>query len=94
MNRLIIFKGIKRLFSTEKVFIRNTDIPVCSNCLHFIPESNNYPYDLPPDNALHGKCKKFGAVNLVTGLIEYDLAKDCRDNVNKCGRAGSGYKKK
>jgi hypothetical protein len=93
MNKAVYFSILKRVFSTEKVFIRNTNIPVCSNCVHFIPEINNYPYDLPPDNT-HSKCKKFGAVNLVTGLIEYDLAIDCRDNVNKCGRHGSGYKKK
>lgn len=80
-----------RKFSTDKIFIRNRNFPVCSKCLYFIEHTNNYPYDPIPNNEQHGRCKKFGEVNMITGAIEYDLASDCRLNVTKCGKFGLEY---
>jgi hypothetical protein len=80
-----------RKFSTEKIFIRNKNLPICSKCLHFIEHTNNYPYDPLPNNEQHGKCKKFGQVNIITGAIEYDLASFCRLKDSKCGNIGSEY---
>jgi len=77
-------------FSTKK-FIRNEALPICLNCLHFIEHTNNYPYDSIPSNELHGRCKKFGEVNMITGAIDYDLANDCRLNNNQCGKFGSEF---
>ena len=82
---------INRTFTTGKIFIRNRDLSICSNCLHFIEHTNNYPYDSIPSNEQYGRCKKFGEVNLITGVIEYDLAKNCRLNVSKCGKLGLEY---
>ena len=88
MNKLIHFLILNNKFSTGKNFIRNEALPICSNCLHFIEHTNNYPYDPIPSNERHGKCKKFGEVNIITGVIEYDLASNCRLNDNKCGKLG------
>jgi hypothetical protein len=79
------------IFSIGNLFIRNTKLPVCSRCLYFIEHKNNYPYDELPSNEF-GRCKKFGEVNIVTGVVEYDYAKLCRGDSGKCGRYGSEYK--
>ena len=39
---------------------------------------NNYPYDPCPDDNIEGRCKKFGEINSITGMIEYDFARHCR----------------
>ncbi len=77
--------------SALKNFIRNKEFPICSNCVHFIEHTNNYPYDPIPSDEKYGKCNKFGEVNLITGRIDYDLASHCRLNINKCGDYGSEY---
>jgi len=94
MRKLIYFLIIKIALFNKLPFIRNSEFPVCANCLHFIEHTNNYPYDPIPDNKLYGRCKKFGEVDLITGLIEYDFAKNCRDNVKKCGINGLQYEGK
>jgi hypothetical protein len=81
-------------FSTEKIFIRNIKLPSCFNCVHFIEHTNNYPYDPVPCDTQYGRCKRFGEVNLITGEIEYDLARNCRNEIGKCGKIGSEYIKK
>jgi hypothetical protein len=98
-NKLYYYEMYKLItlckkFSSVKISIRNKDLPICSNCLYFIEHTNNYPYDPIPSNEKYGKCKKFGEVDLVTGIIEYDFAKNCRLNDNKCGTLGSEYKNK
>lgn len=75
----------------SSIFIRNQKLPICSNCIHFIEHKTNYPYDPLSSDKLYGKCKKFGEVNIVTGIYEYDFASLCRDNINKCGKYGSHY---
>ena len=94
MYKLIYFFILKTHFSTGKIFIRNRELPICSNCLHFVEHKNNYPYDPIPSDEQHGRCKKIGEVNLITGAIDYDLAKNCRLNVSKCGNLGSEYEDK
>jgi hypothetical protein len=94
MYKLINSLILNRNFSTGKNFIRNTSLPICSNCLHFIEHTNNYPYDPKPSNEQYGRCKKFGEMNFITGAIEYDLAINCRLNVSKCGNYGSEYTEK
>jgi hypothetical protein len=92
MYKLIYFSILKSNFSTQKVFIRNKKIPICSNCVHFIEYTNNYPYDPIPNNEQYGKCKKFGEV--ITGVIEYDLANNCRLDDSQCGKFGSEFTNK
>ena len=81
-------------FSTEMPFIRNKKLPICSECLHFIEHTNNYPYDPITSNEQYGRCKKFGEVNMITGVIDNDFASDCRLDNNKCGKFASEYSKK
>ena len=94
MTKIIYFLMLAKLFSTNKIFIRNTKLPNCINCVHFIEHANNYPYDELPNDKLHGRCKKFGQVDLVTGSIEYDFAINCRSDTKKCGELGYEYKDK
>ena len=73
MYKLICFLILITVFSIEKIFIRNIELPNCFNCLHFIEYKNNYPYNPIPYNIQYGRCKKFGEVNLIYGAIEYDF---------------------
>jgi len=94
MNRRIGFSMGARFFTSGMTSIRNTHVPICSNCAHFIPHQTNYPYEDIPDDKKYGKCSKFGEVDYITGGIEYDFAKDCRNTADKCGLSGSEYKEK
>ena len=91
MSKLNYFSVLKSSFSTNKYFIRNKELPLCINCLHFIEHKNNYPYDSLPNDKLYGRCRKFGEIDIITGLIEYDYAKNCRDDNNKCGKTALEY---
>ena len=73
-----------RKLSTEKFFIRNKDLPICSNCVHYIELENDYPYD-------GSTCKKFGEMDVITGAIKYDLAAVCRLGDSNCGKKGLHY---
>jgi len=84
MYKPIHFLVRNRKFSTGKFFIRNKELPVCSNCLHFIEYTNNNPFD-------GNRCKKFGEMDLITGAIKYDLAAVCRLNDSNCGKKGLHY---
>jgi len=94
MYKFIYFTILKSNFSTGPIYIRNKQLPICSECVHFIEHTNNYPYEPIPINKQYGKCNKFGEVNMITGSIEYDLASDCRLNDDKCGKFASEYSKK
>jgi hypothetical protein len=89
-----IYFSLKRTLFTGQIYIRNQELPICKNCVHFIEHTNNYPYDPIPCDKQYGKCKKFGEMNMITGAIEYDIATDCRLNVNKCGIFASEYSEK
>lgn len=94
MFKLIYLLILNTYFSTSKIFIRNINLPSCSKCIYFIEHTNNYPYDPIPDCTEYGRCKKFGAVNLINSVIEYDLAKNCRNDNDKCGKLGTEYVEK
>jgi hypothetical protein len=94
INKIIYLLILKTTLSTKIPLIRYTDYPLCLNCLYFIEHENNYPYDPLPNNKQYGRCKKFGEIDLVTGLVEYDIAKNCRNDIKKCGKSGLEYKEK
>ena len=77
---------LKRILSNGKIFIQNSDLPVCLNCVHFIRPSRQDDYEL------YGRCKKYGKMNLITGEIQYSLAISCRLDDDKCGSDGTGFK--
>ena len=84
MYKPIHFLIRNRKFSTGKFFIRNKELPICSNCVHFIERTKDYPYD-------GNRCKKFGEMNVITGAIKYDLAAVCRLDDDMCGKKGLHY---
>ena len=75
-----------RILLTGKDFIKNSDSPICLNCLHFIR-----PTKQEDDYELYGRCKKFGKMNMINGTIKYGLASDCRLDDNKCGDIATEY---
>jgi len=89
MNKAFINKT--RHFSS---FIKNRDLPLCINCVHFIKDVSNYPYDPPSNDERYGKCKLFGYQNVVTGYNNYTYASMCRHDDNKCGEKGKYFTKK
>jgi len=81
---------LNRILPTGKVFIQNSHSPICLNCVHFI-RPTELQKEYRDDYEGYGKCKKFGKMNLITGEIEYDLARHCRLDDNMCGSLGKEY---
>ena len=95
MYKLLYFLLLSReLNAGIQPAIRNLQYPACKNCVHFIEHTNNYPYDPVPCNEQYGKCKKFGEMNVVTGVVHNDYAGLCRENEKKCGLTGKEYEEK
>ena len=81
-----MYRLLKRIIC-GKDFIKNSDLPSCLNCVHFIiPKTKDLD-----DYDFYSRCKKFGKKNLITGEIEYDLARNCRKDGEKCGYSGKEY---
>jgi hypothetical protein len=83
-----------RLIQKRFLFIKNTNFKSCVNCINFIEEKHNYPYEELPNDKLYGQCKKFGTQDLVTGQIENDFAVLSRSNDKKCGIIGKYFEQK
>ena len=87
MNRLFIFLILKMVFSItlplRKVFIKNVNLPICANCKYFIEDKNKI--------SGYAKCKKFGTIDIISGILKYEYAEFCRDDKEKCGMYGSEY---
>ena len=86
---MYMYRLLTRILPTAgKGLIKNSDTPICLNCLHFIRPTKEYR----DDYELYGRCEKFGKMNLITGEIEYDIAINCRLDDEKCGSLGKEYK--
>ena len=72
---------MKRIFGKE---INKNVEKLCLNCKHFIGHFSN----LPINHSIHGKCKLFGEIDLITGEIVYDHAKFVRSQEFQCGENG------
>lgn len=71
----------------SKVIINNINIPVCKNCIHFIPnEYSDFSSSI-------SKCNKFGDKDLKTDDIIFNYVDDCRSDINKCGKEGIYFEK-
>ena len=70
------------LFSiaTANRFIKNVDVSLCRNCIHYKPYNNEVT------SSIIGGCDKFGEKNIITGEIKYEHADICRNNEDLCGR--------
>ena len=62
--------------------IKYDNLPICSKCIHFIP--NGSRIDL-------GKCKMRGEKGLVDGHVVYEYAENMRNNNERCGISGVYY---
>lgn len=77
---LVLCMMCTNIASASDYFIKNTKLPVCKFCSHFvIPKQASSEY---------GKCSLFGVKNVVTGRIDYDLASKIIDDEEKCGTLG------
>ena len=68
--------------------------PKCINCINFIEHNPIYPYESFQDNKKKGRCKLFGTKDMVTGEIDYDYARYCRNNATRCGTWGHLFRQK
>jgi hypothetical protein len=83
---LLLFTTV---FSVEKKqFIINSKVPICKNCVYFKPYKNDEKiYDL-------GKCTKFGKMDILSGIIEYNYAYNCRISNHLCSFKGTYYEER
>jgi len=84
---LLLFTTTTTVFSMEKKqFIINSKVPICKNCVYF------KPYD---EKSYHlGKCTKFGNMDILSGIIEYNYAYTCRTSNNLCSFNGTYYEER
>lgn len=89
----MIFVSLLNIFITAfsietKQFIKNFNVPICKNCVYFRPYKNDVKfYDL-------GKCTKFGKMDIISGIIEYNYAFNCRTSEDLCGFNGSFFEER
>jgi hypothetical protein len=79
------------LIQKRYLFIKNANLKSCVNCINFIEEKTNSPYEELPNDKLYGKCKKFGTQNFVTGETDNEIAIICRNDNKKCGAGGKYF---
>lgn len=78
----------------EKSFIKNIEVPICINCVHFIKFKTKNTYDVNGSLNLHlSQCKKFGIKNVLSGKIEYEQASKCRFNNDMCSNNATYFHK-
>ena len=65
----------RAIVATKSQFIKNIHLPSCNNCFYYVPSMSSK----------HGKCKKFGEKDIVTGKITYENAYACRSSM--CGES-------
>lgn len=81
---------IRLLFMVLSPTIKNIELPVCKNCIHFLPFHANKPEDM----GMLGKCNMYGTKNIITGAIHYEFAEHARQNLFQCGQGGGNYEEK
>jgi len=85
---LLLFPFTTGFSMEKKQFIINSKVPICKNCVYFKPFKNDEKYyDL-------GKCTKFGKIDIVSGIIEYKYACNCRTSDNLCSFNGTYYEER
>jgi hypothetical protein len=82
---------VRKLSSLACVPIRHMNEPICTGCIHFISYNKTDPYDFY-ENDDRGKCARFGTKNLVTGDIQHEYARVCRNDAKRCGVRGAYYR--
>ena len=83
---MILLLALFPLLCFSDSFIKNIEIPSCRNCIY-------YKLDYSDPRYTYNKCSLFGKMDIITGEIKYDLARDCRTNEMKCGLQGVHFEK-
>lgn len=73
------------LCTIDAKIIKNGNLPSCVNCKYYRPRAfSDFDYRL-------NECEYFGTKNIQTDLIDYDIAKYCREDETKCGLEGKYF---
>jgi hypothetical protein len=76
----------------RQISVKNSELKLCKNCVHFTDNTTNDPFDLPVDDISLGRCKLFGKISVVTGEKIYNLAEENRYDDTKCGLVARHFK--
>ena len=79
-----IFWGFASMSTSTMIVknrINNFDIPICKNCIHFIPNDSDSDYYM----STLSKCSYSGTKDIITGVVNYEFASSCRMSENNCG---------
>ena len=88
MILLLLYIFITVFSIGKNQFIKNLNVPICKNCVYFTPYKNDEKFfDL-------GKCTKFGKMDILSGIIEYKYAYNCRTDDNHCSLNGTYYEER
>ena len=75
--------SIHQLVLASKQFIRNSKLPICSNCIFYQENMINKKKEI--------LCTKFGVKNIISGSITYDKVYEARLDHDKCGEKGEHF---
>lgn len=84
---ILFYLFITSLSIENKPFIKNSNVPLCKNCVYFKSYKHPEYFDL-------GRCTKFGKMDIISGVIEYQYAYTCRNNENCCGINGTYFEER
>lgn len=82
------------LIQKRFLLTKTVNLKLCINCVNFIEDKTNYPYEQLPNDSLYGKCKLFGKQDLVTGEIAHTYASTCRQDNKRCDVSGKYFEQK
>jgi len=74
----------------RKQIIENINLPKCVDCFFFNPKYD-YNKKVIPHRSI---CFKYATSNIISGEIEYNLAKENRESDEKCGVKGKYFEQK
>lgn len=83
-------KSIEIPKKIRKQIMQNLTLPKCYNCFFFNPKYD-YNKKVMPHRSM---CFKYANSNIISGEIEYNLAKENRDSAEKCGLNGKYFEQK
>ena len=73
------------LYRIDAKIIKNVNLPSCVNCKYYRPRA------FSDFHSSWNECKYFGTKNIQTDLIDYNIAKECREDETKCGLEGKYF---
>ena len=87
-----IFSLLLSALCTRPPFIKNSNLPSCANCVHFLKYKNGEPHNINIGLEFDlGKCSQFGKKDIISDIITYDYASHCRDDKDQCDKNGKYY---